>query len=44
MAVSNPVYLDDCQQIPPSGYASDPELAEKLWKLSEDIVGQQFAL
>ncbi|KAK1146342.1 hypothetical protein N8T08_003129 [Aspergillus melleus] len=44
VTLSNPVYLDDCQQIPPSGYASDPELAEKLWKLSEDIVGQRLTV
>ncbi|KAA8644345.1 uncharacterized protein ATNIH1004_008546 [Aspergillus tanneri] len=42
--LSNPVYIDNCQQVPPATYASDPELAEKLWKLSEDIVGQRFSL
>jgi hypothetical protein len=38
------VYLDDCQLKRPSKWASDPEKAERLWKLSEELVGQKFDL
>ncbi|GAA5869514.1 hypothetical protein JCM1840_004443 [Sporobolomyces johnsonii] len=38
------VYLDDCQiQKDREDYAVDPEVAEKLWKVSEKLVGQTFA-
>ncbi|GAA5906277.1 hypothetical protein JCM5296_000302 [Sporobolomyces johnsonii] len=38
------VYLDDCQiQKDREDYAVDPEFAEKLWKVSEKLVGQTFA-
>lgn len=36
-------FLDDCQitqRVPP--YAVDDSLAEKLWSVSEDLVGQKF--
>jgi len=38
----NGVYLDDCQFRKPSKWASDPEKAARLWKLSEELVGQDF--
>ncbi|PQE17068.1 hypothetical protein CJF30_00003772 [Rutstroemia sp. NJR-2017a BBW] len=37
-------YLHDCNPTPPAPYADDQELAEKLWKISEEIVGEKFAL
>ncbi|KAI0747065.1 hypothetical protein C8Q80DRAFT_1179123 [Daedaleopsis nitida] len=39
-------YLQDCQLAPtgyPRPYAADKGNAEKLWKLSEEIVGQTFS-
>ena len=35
-------YLGDCQVREVRGYAQDPVLANKLWKLSEDLVGEVF--
>ncbi|KAI0169900.1 retinol dehydrogenase 13 [Hypoxylon sp. FL1284] len=35
-------YVYDCQIATPRPYASDPELARKLWDLSEKLVGQKF--
>ena len=37
------VYLDDCQMRRPSKWASDPQKAERLWKLSEELVGEKFS-
>ncbi|PGH09817.1 hypothetical protein GX51_00504 [Blastomyces parvus] len=37
-------FLMDCQVTPAAPYASDIQNAEKLWKLSEKFVGQEFAL
>ena len=36
------VYLDDCQTRRPSKWASDATKAERLWNLSEDLVGEKF--
>jgi len=36
------VYMDDCQLKRPSKWASDPDKAERLWKLSEELVGQKL--
>lgn len=36
------VYLDDCQMKRPSEWATDPVKAERLWKMSEEMVGQEF--
>ncbi|KAH7026794.1 hypothetical protein B0J12DRAFT_722109, partial [Macrophomina phaseolina] len=36
------VYLDDCQLAQPATFAVDPEKAEKLWALSEELVKQRF--
>ncbi|KAI9154866.1 WW domain-containing oxidoreductase [Paramyrothecium foliicola] len=35
-------YVKDCQIIDTLDYAKDPQKAEKLWKLSEELVGQTF--
>jgi hypothetical protein len=35
-------FLDDCNPTKALDYASSPENAEKLWALSEEIVGQKF--
>lgn len=38
------VYLDDCQVVAPSAeWARDEGAAEKLWGLSEGLVGEKFA-
>jgi hypothetical protein len=36
--------LEDCHNGIAEAYASDLDLAAKLWKLSENIVGQSFSL
>ncbi|KAK5662437.1 hypothetical protein OQA88_8348 [Cercophora sp. LCS_1] len=38
------LYLDNCQFKDPAPHASDPVAAERLWKLSEELVGQKFDL
>lgn len=35
-------FLSDCQYYDPPSYATDPEVAEKLWGLSEELVKEQF--
>ncbi|MCJ1309797.1 hypothetical protein MMC25_003458 [Agyrium rufum] len=37
-------YLSDCQFAPAMPFATDPVKAEKLWKLSEELVGEKFEL
>ncbi|KAL4750119.1 hypothetical protein BDW72DRAFT_194241 [Aspergillus terricola var. indicus] len=37
-------YLGDCQVEEVREYASDPELAKKLWLLSEELVGEKFSI
>ena len=37
-------YLNDCQLAEPAEWANDAKAAERLWRLSEDIVGQKFEL
>jgi len=39
----NGSYLHDCQKIQPDPRAVDPELAEKLWALSNKLTGESFA-
>ena len=41
-SAENGVYLNDCQVVKPSKWANDPQKAETLWKLSEDLVGEGF--
>ncbi|GAB1318319.1 Short-chain dehydrogenase/reductase-like protein [Madurella fahalii] len=38
------LYLSDCQFKEPFGHAKDPFAAERLWKLSEELVGEKFSL
>jgi len=39
------LYFDDCQlKTPAAPYSVDPLTAEKLWKLSETLVGEKFSL
>lgn len=35
-------YFVDCQVYPAKEYATDKELATKLWKWSEEQVGEKF--
>ena len=35
-------FLDNCQYSQPADHALDPKAAEKLWHLSEQLVGQEF--
>lgn len=39
----NGQFLQDCQIAPAPGWAVDKEAAEKLWKLSEELTGQNFS-
>ena len=43
-AESSGVYLNDCQIAEPAPHASDKQAAEKLWHLSEELVGEAFDL
>jgi len=36
-------YLEDCQMKRPWKWAVDPEKAERLWKLSEELAGEKFS-
>lgn len=38
------VYLSDCQIAEPAAWARDPIAAERLWALSEELVGEKFTL
>ncbi|KAJ9606828.1 hypothetical protein H2200_008838 [Cladophialophora chaetospira] len=38
------IFLNDCQVAEPAEWASNANAAERLWKLSEEIVGQKFEL
>lgn len=38
------LFLKNCQPFDTEGYATDLESAEKLWKLSEKLVGQEFKI
>lgn len=37
-------YMSDCQLIEPTDNAKDEVIAEKLWKLSEELVGEKFEI
>ena len=41
---SSGAYIDDCQVGDPYEYAVDSVNAKKLWRLSEQLVGQEFDL
>jgi hypothetical protein len=38
------IYLQDCQFGSPAPHATDLDAAEKLWALSEGLVGERFML
>jgi hypothetical protein len=38
------LYLSDCKFAEPFAHASDPVAADRLWKLSEELVGEKFSL
>ncbi|TVY65565.1 Short-chain dehydrogenase TIC 32-chloroplastic-like protein [Lachnellula suecica] len=40
----NEVYMADCQLAEAAPHAVDAEMAERLWGLSEELVGEKFAL
>ncbi|KAE8441056.1 hypothetical protein EG329_005918 [Mollisiaceae sp. DMI_Dod_QoI] len=40
----NGVYMADCQYAEAAPFAIDPKMAEKLWSLSEELVGEKFSL
>ena len=43
VGVGQNVYMSDCQIVEPlKEWAKDPEAAERLWKLSEELVGEKF--
>lgn len=35
-------FLSDCQYYDAPAYATDPEIAERLWNLSEELVKENF--
>lgn len=37
---SGHVYFEDCQVGRPARWASDPDKAERLWRLSEELVAK----
>ena len=41
---SSGIFLRNCQPFDVKAYAKDPTLAEKLWEMSEGLVGQKFNL
>lgn len=43
VSARSPAFLSNCQIRDPYDYALDPENVEKLWKLSEELVGQKFS-
>ncbi|KAH9889648.1 hypothetical protein F4778DRAFT_753614 [Xylariomycetidae sp. FL2044] len=38
------LYMSDCQFCPPADFARDESIAERLWALSEQLVGEKFVL
>jgi hypothetical protein len=40
----NGVYMADCQFAEAAPFATDSKTAEKLWSLSEELVGEKFSL
>lgn len=35
-------YLDDCKIVENVGYTTDSVVADRLWKLGEELVNQKF--
>jgi len=44
LATAEKVFLSDCQLEDVKDYAKRPEIAERLWQLSEQLVGEQAKL
>ncbi|KAI0880531.1 retinol dehydrogenase 13 [Annulohypoxylon maeteangense] len=42
--VPTDIYLADCQFFPSADYTTDPAIAERLWRLSEELIGEKFNL
>jgi hypothetical protein len=42
LPAKSPAYLQNSQINEPEEHARDPAAVEKLWKLSEELVGQKF--
>ncbi|KUJ13092.1 NAD(P)-binding protein [Mollisia scopiformis] len=40
----NGVYMADCQYAEAAPFATDPKMAQRLWALSEELVGEKFSL
>ncbi|KAI0832291.1 retinol dehydrogenase 13 [Hypoxylon sp. FL0890] len=38
------LYLADCQYFPSADYTKELDVAERLWHLSEDLIGEKFIL
>ena len=38
------IYLSDCRIAEAAAFATDAAMADRLWHLSEDLVGQRFDL
>ncbi|KAI0551222.1 hypothetical protein F4679DRAFT_145156 [Xylaria curta] len=38
------LYMSDCQFFPCADHAKDPDVADRLWKLSEKLTGERFIL
>ena len=36
--------MEDCQIVETKSWATDPIAAEKLWSVSEELVGEKFPL
>ena len=36
------MFIKDCQVVEPAAFAVAEKIAEKLWKVSEEIVGQKL--
>ena len=43
-SINSGEYLEDCNPAEPEAHAMDKQKAEKLWVLSEKLVGQKFDL
>ena len=43
-SINSGEYLEDCNPAEPEAHTMDKQKAEKLWVLSEKLVGQKFDL
>lgn len=44
MTESDGLYLADCQFVDAAAHAKDYEVAKRLWGLSEELIGEKFAI